>query len=363
MLTRTEDLPSSLRHAWFADATPLAPEAAQALLRAAGPESLFEALCAALAETHAARAFLWLKESTRPETFVGGSLADGTAWRPEPGDRPCWDACRRALATGRPLDALDGAPAGPAYRSLLAAPLATDGAAFGVLYLEGDLPGGRLTGADHARALALAPLVAAAVELGRLREGRERQALELTEALAKYRVAAREAGTDQLTGLVNRRSFLTHAERQTAIALRYGAPYAVLLIDVDNFKTCNDVYGHAAGDRVLKGVAEVLVRSIRQPDLAARYGGEEFVILCPNTDARKAALLAERVRRAIAAAVPQADAEVPDLPPGVTASLGVATYRPGDDHVAAVIDRADRALYRAKRAGRDQVMLAEADDA
>jgi diguanylate cyclase (GGDEF)-like protein len=323
MPTRTDDAPSTLRHTWLADAAP------QALLRADGPDAAFQALRAGLP---GARPFLWLKDPAGPDARLGNA----------PGDRAGWNACRRALASGWPVE-------GPG----LALPLATDGDAFGVLYVD----------ADFARARALAPVAAAAVELARLRVTHQRQTQELAEALDKYRQAARDASTDALTGLANRRSFLEHAERQTAIATRYGATYAVLLIDVDRFKACNDRYGHAAGDLVLKLVAEVLGRSIRQPDLAARYGGEEFVILCPNTDARKAALLAERVRRAIAGALPQASPEVPVPPPGVTASVGVATFRPGDAHVAAVIDRADRALYRAKRAGRDRVVVADAADA
>ena len=200
-----------------------------------------------------------------------------------------------------------------------------------------------------------AALAAATAEIARLRDACARQARELAVAREQYRAAQREASTDALTGLANRRSFLDHCERQTAIARRYGAPYALLLIDVDHFKACNDIYGHAAGDLVLRAVGATLLASIRQPDLAARYGGEEFVILCPNTDARKAALLAERVRRAIAAARPEAAGL--ELPPGVTASIGVATFQPDDPHVAAVIDRADRALYRAKREGRDRVVI------
>lgn len=314
MPTLTEDAPAALRHAWLADAAP------PALLRADGPVAVFQALRAALP---GARPFLWLKDPAGPDAYLGEM----------PDDRGGWDACRHALATGGLVEA----PAG------LALPLATDGAAFGVLYVPGDA-------AAAGPARGLAPLAAAALDLGRLRAVLQRQGQALAEAQALYRQAAREAGTDALTGLANRRSFMEHAERQTAIATRYGAPYAVLLIDVDRFKACNDAHGHAAGDEVLKLVAQVLTRSIRQPDLAARYGGEEFVILCPNTDARKAALLAERVRRAIAAG------ELPGLP-RVTASLGVATYHAGDDHVAAVIDRADRALYRAKRGGRDRVEL------
>lgn len=352
----------TLHHAWLegGSSLPALGDAGAALVRAVSVDGVFAALASAIARgTGARRCFLWVKDPAHPDAFLGTSLPSETGgayvpWRPAIDDRACWDACRRALATGRPVEALDGAPA---RRSLLALPLATSGEALGVLYVEADLPSHRLTDADLAWCQALAPLTAAVLELGRLREARDRQARELAETLEKYRTAQHEASTDALTGLANRRSFLDHCDRQTAIASRYGAPYALLMIDVDHFKACNDIYGHAAGDVVLRTVGATLTRSIRQPDLAARYGGEEFVILCPNTDARKAALLAERVRRAIAAARPEAEGF--DLPPGVTASIGVATYQAADPHVASVIDRADRALYRAKREGRNRVVLAE----
>ncbi len=352
----------TLHHAWIEGGSllPALSDASVAVLRAESVEAVFAAMAAAIARgTGARRCFLWVKDPACPDVFLGTRIPTETGgafgpWRPAVDDRACWDACRRALATGRPVEALDGAPA---RRSVLALPLATSGEALGVLYVEADLPAHRLTEADLAWCQALAPVTAAALEIGRLHEARERQAHELAETLEKYRTAQHEASTDALTGLANRRCFLDHCDRQTAIASRYGAPYALLLIDVDHFKACNDIYGHAAGDLMLRTVGATLTRSIRQPDLAARYGGEEFVILCPNTDARKAALLAERVRRAIAAARPQAEGF--DLPPGVTASIGVATYQAADTHVAAVIDRADRALYQAKHEGRNRVVLAD----
>lgn len=350
-----------LHHAWLEGGStlPALADAGAAVVRADTREGVFAAIAAAVARgTSARRCFLWLKDPASADAFLGTALpgAAGGArgpWRPAAEDRACWDACRRALSSNRPVEALDGAPA---RRCILALPLATAGAPLAVLYLETDLPA-RLTAADLAWCQALAPVAAAALENGRLREARDRQARELAETVEKYRAAQHEASTDALTGLANRRCFLDHCDRQTAIASRYGAPYAVLLIDVDHFKACNDIYGHAVGDVVLRAVGATLLKSIRQPDLAARYGGEEFVILCPNTDARKAALLAERVRRAIAAVRPEAEGL--EMPPGVTASIGVATFQPADPHVAAVIDRADRALYQAKRDGRNRVVIAE----
>jgi len=133
-----------------------------------------------------------------------------------------------------------------------------------------------------------------------------------------------------------------------------GKPLATLVIDIDYFKAINDSHGHDAGDDVLRDFALRIKRSIRGIDLACRYGGEEFVIVMPETDMAVAAMVAERLRRRIAAepfAIAQGTRAIP-----VTISIGIAGLRGGDDTAANLLKRADQALYRAKRDGRNRVV-------
>jgi len=153
---------------------------------------------------------------------------------------------------------------------------------------------------------------------------------------------------DPLTGLYNRRHLLDAIEAQRSLSDRRAEPLSCLILDIDRFKRYNDDFGHPAGDAVLIGIAEVLRTQLRDHDLIARYGGEEFVALLPGCDESAARALAERVRAAIAGYGWERRQ--------VTASLGIATYpsRTGDG--SGLIDSADQALYRAKRAGRDRVI-------
>ncbi|MEB3329237.1 MAG: GGDEF domain-containing protein [Candidatus Sericytochromatia bacterium] len=202
-------------------------------------------------------------------------------------------------------------------------------------------------------------LAASRREVLALRARCDAQDEALAEARAQCRAVAVQALTDALTGLPNRRALLEQADRLAAVATRYGTPFALVLLDVDHFKACNDLYGHAAGDAVLRGVAGTLAASVRDADVAARYGGEEFVVLCPNTSLGAAAQLAERLRRAVEETLPlPAPDALIELPPGVTASVGVATWQAGDRSFEAVLRRADAALYQAKAGGRNRVMLA-----
>lgn len=161
---------------------------------------------------------------------------------------------------------------------------------------------------------------------------------------------------DGLTGLYNHSEFIHQVEAEAGRTLRHGRPLSLLLLDVDHFKQVNDTYGHVAGDMVLQAVAKVLVDQTRPSDYAARYGGEEFAVLLPETEPAAARLVAERIRTAIAALAV-------DTPAGgvrVTASVGIAAYPPANIPVSHFVDAADRALYAAKRAGRDRVCC-EAD--
>jgi len=159
--------------------------------------------------------------------------------------------------------------------------------------------------------------------------------------------------TDALTGLYNRRYMETHVGTLVDQALARGKPLSVLVLDIDYFKSINDTYGHDAGDDVLQDFAIRIRKSIRGIDLACRYGGEEFVVVMPETDMAVATMVAERLRRRIAGepfAIQKGARTIE-----VTISIGIAALGPNDD-AAAVIKRADQALYRAKRTGRNRVV-------
>jgi two-component system, cell cycle response regulator len=160
--------------------------------------------------------------------------------------------------------------------------------------------------------------------------------------------------TDALTGLFNRRYMESHLSTLVEQAASRGKPLTVMVVDIDYFKAINDSHGHDAGDDVLRDFALRIKRSIRGIDLACRYGGEEFVLVMPETDMAVAAMVAERLRRRIAAepfAIQQGARVVP-----VTISIGIAALRDKDDTAASVLKRADQALYRAKRDGRNRVV-------
>jgi diguanylate cyclase len=183
----------------------------------------------------------------------------------------------------------------------------------------------------------------------------EAAATEASAALTRVyslREAEARASTDALTGLPNRRYF---DEYLGLLAKRRRAEdrVGVLMIDIDRFKKLNDTFGHAAGDHVLREVARAIGQAVREDDVPARFGGEEFAVLLRNPSPEVAVEVGERVRRAVSAL---------DLRrlgvPGVSVSVGVAVAMTPDVSLDVVIDEADRALYRAKRAGRDRVVAA-----
>jgi two-component system cell cycle response regulator len=160
--------------------------------------------------------------------------------------------------------------------------------------------------------------------------------------------------TDALTSLFNRRYMESHLGTLIEQAAARGKPLSTLVIDIDYFKAINDTHGHDAGDDVLRDFALRIKRSIRGIDLACRYGGEEFVIVMPETDMAVAAMVAERLRRRIAAEPFPIQEGASAIP--VTISIGIAALRGDDDTAAALLKRADQALYRAKRDGRNRVV-------
>ena len=164
--------------------------------------------------------------------------------------------------------------------------------------------------------------------------------------------------TDALTGLFNRRYMETHLATLIEQAASRGKPIAVMVLDIDFFKSINDGHGHDAGDDVLREFSLRIRKSIRNIDLACRYGGEEFVLVMPETDMAVATMVAERLRRRIATEpfVIQQGARSLE----VTISIGIAALAAPTDTAAAILKRADEALYRAKRDGRNRVVPAAA---
>ncbi len=178
----------------------------------------------------------------------------------------------------------------------------------------------------------------------------------LRRSWRENRALAKHAMHDPLTGLANRRAFCTHALQWTAWSARYGHPLALLLLDIDNFKTINDSFGHAAGDSVLTAVAAAIGATTRSSDMASRYGGDEFAIVAPETGLDDARDLAGRLRKAVRSVTVTLD-DGTAIRATVSIGIGVMMEPPGsmphslDDLLAT----ADHALYAAKQSGRDRV--------
>jgi diguanylate cyclase (GGDEF)-like protein len=167
---------------------------------------------------------------------------------------------------------------------------------------------------------------------------------------------------DGLTGLFVRRYFDARIEEEIERSKRYGSAFSVVMVDVDDFKRLNDTHGHLIGDRVLRGIANVVKSQMRGVDTAARYGGEELALILPRTEMVGAYNVGERIRAAIAEMRITTDVDASQAL-RVTASFGIASYpeskaRDGED----LVRRADRALYRAKKTGKNRVELYWSDD-
>jgi len=163
----------------------------------------------------------------------------------------------------------------------------------------------------------------------------------------------RLAATDPLTGAFNRREFTAIAERESLRSARYGHPLTLLMLDLDHFKELNDTYGHAAGDKALQRFTAICSNALRNVDVFGRWGGEEFVALLPETDLAGAQIIAERLRRQTAENVLlHKDQKVT-----FTVSVGITVFRPGETSVDPPMNRADSAVYEAKKLGRNKVFI------
>jgi diguanylate cyclase (GGDEF)-like protein len=186
----------------------------------------------------------------------------------------------------------------------------------------------------------------------------ERKRVE-SELEKSNRELARLASFDGLTRIANRRYFDHCLEKEWGRLARQKAPLSLILCDIDFFKRYNDTYGHQTGDDCLKKVAQTIRRAIKRPaDLVARYGGEEFVILLPQTDMNGAVKIAEDIKREVRDL--QIEHVKSDVSPYVSLSMGICTMRPDQETLSAeLVAVADRALYQAKKTGRDRVKSVE----
>ena len=197
-------------------------------------------------------------------------------------------------------------------------------------------------------------LAKAAVRASKLEINLNETSRELDAIRESLNKAEQRANTDTLTGLPNRRALDDFLRTSQAAAMETGEPLSVLLIDIDRFKKFNDNFGHGVGDQVLRLMAKALRDGVGEKDLPARYGGEELIAVLPGTELDACEAIAERIRRSVA------DCQITrrstgDILPGITVSVGVAQFRPGES-MTQLLERCDGALYLAKRTGRNRVV-------
>jgi diguanylate cyclase len=256
------------------------------------------------------------------------------------------ETCERIEATmGRLLDQVEG--------------MATDAGAYGQRLADFSDKLSSAAGSEGLRGLMAKVLEETRAMLGRARhlEGELAQsAAQMTSLRADLASAQREANTDSLTRIANRRCFDRELQLAAEQAQVRQTPLCLLMADLDHFKAVNDSYGHQIGDHVLRLVAQVLTSCVKGRDIAARYGGEEFAVILPQTTLDGARALAEQIRRAVATHRIRFKASGRELG-RITLSIGCAQYRTGEP-IAELIQRADEALYHAKRLGRNRVAVA-----
>jgi diguanylate cyclase (GGDEF)-like protein len=178
-------------------------------------------------------------------------------------------------------------------------------------------------------------------------------AFRLTREMEQaHRVSSRAAQTDELTGLKNRRAFFEHAHHLYGHCQKNRLPLCAVMLDMDHFKHINDTYGHQVGDQVLRQMGGVISRSFRETDVYGRLGGEEFAVLLPDTSIEVALNIAEELIQSIAGMMAGPVHRV-------SASVGVASMNAGDNDLHSLMNNADKALYRAKSRGRNQVAVSE----
>lgn len=242
----------------------------------------------------------------------------------------------RLTRAGRRAGAGEGAV--EPVQSLLHVPLLSRGRVLGVLSVANISTRRTFTQAEEARLASLADYATVAIENARL-----------------YARLQQLAITDELTGLYNRRGLFELGRREVERSVRFGRQLPALMIDIDHFKQVNDAFGHAAGDQVLRVVAERLRRNVREIDIVGRYGGEEFVILLLENDLESACHVAERLRQLVSTIPVQT--ERGDI--FVTTSMGIAVVTEDVRDLPTLLQRADEALFVAKSSGRNCIAVAQ----
>jgi diguanylate cyclase (GGDEF)-like protein len=222
------------------------------------------------------------------------------------------------------------------WHGVLAAPMMIGKRLSGVIVVLDADPARRFTDSDQKLLMMLAQQASIAVENARL-----------------YEEAQQLAITDPLTGLYNRRGLFELGQREVSRLHRYKRPLSAIMLDIDHFKLVNDRYSHAVGDEVLRVLADRCTAHLRETDVLSRYGGEEFAILLPETGLEEARQIAERLRCNIS----DIPVETKKGPISITISLGVICTQDGTADLALLLDRADTAMYEAKKMGRDRVAL------
>ncbi|MDX2367529.1 MAG: GGDEF domain-containing protein [Colwellia sp.] len=175
---------------------------------------------------------------------------------------------------------------------------------------------------------------------------------DITEIHSLQKELEKQANTDSLTGLLNRRAFFKFADKYLSESSRHDRHLSLIMIDIDLFKSVNDIHGHPVGDIIIQFISSQASKYLRKEDLFARVGGEEFAILLPNTDIKSAQLVAEKIRKHVDSEVVLGE-WIGKIEPKI--SLGVSTYTKSDIEFYEMYSRSDKALYKAKLAGRNRV--------
>jgi len=226
-----------------------------------------------------------------------------------------------------------------ASRSLVCIPLTTKSAIHGIIHLNDFIPR-HFDKNRISQITVLASFAAISIENAKFHAETHRMAIN-----------------DALTGLNNRRYFDKVLPQEYERALRDGLPFSLIMIDVDNFKHFNDTHGHHLGDRILAAIGRVLRRTLRSIDFAFRYGGEEFVVILPETDLESAHGVAERIRQRVMAASRKLLRNQEDSP--VTVSMGISSYPRDAACSITLLAMADQLLYKAKKTGRNRILMSE----
>ena len=181
--------------------------------------------------------------------------------------------------------------------------------------------------------------------------------IELAITIANlFETVKKQAVTDHLTNLFNRRFFEDALHREATRSLRTKQPFCLIGLDLDHLKKINDTYGHSMGDKAIATIANVIIKNARSVDIPSRFGGEEFFIILPGIDAKGGIAAAERIRSSIESA------EIEGLESGITASLGVASFIEQTTNIDELFEMCDKAMYSSKQKGRNQVTLADTDN-